>query len=74
MENSQAPTEKVKPTVGGMLLSLSTMVLWWDAERVRVKHDLEPGWRSKYNAISECIDDIKALLDSWNEPSDSSNS
>ena len=48
-----------------MILSLSTILLWWDAERNEVKQRLDPGWRSRYDAISECIEDVSELLEDW---------
>ena len=64
MSKSQA-SNKVKPTPEAMILSISTMLLWWDAERLKVKQGLDPGWKSKYDVISECIADIQALLENW---------
>ena len=49
----------------GMILSLSTMLLWWEAERNEIKQKLDPGWRSRYDAISECIEDVSELLEDW---------
>ena len=58
-------TGEVKPTPGGMILTLKTMLLWWNAEKSRVKHELRPGWQSIHSAISECIADVSAIIENW---------
>ena len=65
MEKHHPPEEKVKPTFEAMLMSLSTMLLWWYAEREKVKHDLQPCWHTKCDTISECIADVSAIIENW---------
>ena len=65
MGKSQASDNKVKPTPEGMILTLKTMLLWWNAEKSRVQHELRPGWKSIHSAISECIADVSAIIENW---------
>ena len=65
MEKPLPPEQKVKPTLEAMLMSLSTMLLWWYAEREKAKAELEPGWTTKCDILSKCIADVKAKLENW---------